>query len=79
MILELFRTFKTQLIALFDEWYFDVASIVVATAATVVVVTAASPGDKEMPYREFNNTKPPQFNSVRDLITTMRWISDVEG
>ena len=32
-----------------------------------------------MPCREFNNTKLPEFDSVRDPIVCMRWISDVDG
>ena len=32
-----------------------------------------------MLYREFNNTKPPEFDGTQDLIVVMRWISDIEG
>lgn len=63
---------------MFDEWYIVVANTV-AAATTVVVVAAASPRGKEMPYREFNKTKPREFDAVRDPVVVMRWISDVEG
>lgn len=56
--MEMFRTIKTKITTLFDERYVDFASTVVATK-TVDVVVAASPGEKQMLYREFNNTKLP--------------------
>lgn len=63
MIPKMFGTIKTELIALFNEWYVAISSIVVD--APTVVVTATTPfGEKEMPYREFNDTKPLEFNSV---------------
>ena len=58
IILQLFGTIKIKLIALFDERYAIVA-IIVVVAATGVVAAIDSPRDKEMTYREFNNTKPP--------------------
>ena len=30
-------------------------------------------------YREFSNTKPPEFDGTQDPIAAMRWISDIEG
>ena len=50
IILKMFGTIKTKLIALFDEWYVVVANTDVA-AVTVVVDVAASPGEREMPNR----------------------------
>lgn len=32
-----------------------------------------------MPYREYNNTKPTEFDGIRDSIIAMIWISYVEG
>lgn len=72
MLPEMYRSIKTKLIALFDEWYPTFASIISAAATT-------SAGEMEMSYRQFSNTKPPIFYGVRDLIVVMRWISDVEG
>ena len=74
----MFGTIKTELISFFDEWYTVVTGTTVVTT-TIFVAAETSFGEKEMPYREFNNTKPPEFNSVRDTIVSMRWISDVEG
>ena len=78
MIPEMFGSIKTELIALFNEWYAAFASTI-AIAATSIVAAAASPVKKEMPYREFNNTMPRDFNGVRDPIVAMRWNSDLEG
>lgn len=76
----MFGTIKIELIALFDERCAAIASIVVVAAAAIVVVVATtSPGDKEMPYREFNNSKPLLFDGVRDPIAAMRWVSNMEG
>ena len=30
-------------------------------------------------YRDFDNTKPPNFDGIQDPIIAMRWLSDVEG
>ena len=32
-----------------------------------------------MHYWEFSNTKPPEFENVKEPIVFMRWVSDVEG
>ncbi|CAI9297279.1 unnamed protein product [Lactuca saligna] len=34
-------------------------------SATIVVSAATPTGDKEIPYREINNTKPPDFDVLR--------------
>lgn len=78
MIPEMFGSIKTELISIFDEWYVVVASIAAATATSIIDVTALL-REKEMPYMEFNNTKPPEFEGVMDPIVAMRWISNVEG
>lgn len=45
----MFKTIKTEMIALFDEKYVVFANT--AAATTIVPVTAAaSPGENEMPY-----------------------------
>lgn len=58
--------------------YSTVASTA-ATLAIVVVVATASPREKDIMYRESNNTKPPEFEGARDPIMEMRYILDVEG
>lgn len=78
MILEMLGTIKIELIALFDERYVVVSSIVAITS-TFVLTAVASPRDKEIPYRELNNTKPPKFDGSMDPIVAKRWISDLEG
>ena len=78
MISEMSGSIKTKLIVLFDEWYADVASTVVAATMTTIIV-ATSPIEKEIPYHEFNNTKPLEFDSVRDPIVSTRRVSNVEG
>lgn len=75
---EMFGTTMTELIALFYEWYVVVASTIVTIATTVVVVVTPS-REKETPYRDFNNNKPPKFDGVKDPIIVMRWISNMEG
>ena len=30
-------------------------------------------------FREFSNTKPPEFDGTQDPIAAMRWVSDIEG
>ena len=32
-----------------------------------------------MQYREFNNTKPLEFDGIQDLTVTTRWIAYVKG
>ena len=32
-----------------------------------------------MLFREFSNTKPPEFDGTQDLVVAMRWIYDIEG
>ena len=32
-----------------------------------------------MLFREFSNTKPPEFDGTQDPIAAMRWIADIEG
>lgn len=74
----MFKTIKTEMIALFDEKYVVFANT--AAATTIVPVTAAaSPGENEMPYPQLNNTKILKFDGVKDPIFSMRRISDVEG
>lgn len=78
MISALFRTIKTKIINLFDKQYDAIDSTASATTIAAIAATTSS-GDKGMSYREFNNTKPLEFDGVRDPITTIRWISNVEG
>ena len=76
IIPEMFESIKTELITMFDERYVVIASTTAAIANFFVVATTP-PVDKKMPYREFNNTKPPKFDGVIYLIVAIRWISDV--
>lgn len=71
-ILETFGSMKTTLIEVFDERY--------AAVTEVAAVAAARPqGGDSLLFREFSNTKPPEFYRTQDPIAAMRWISDVEG
>lgn len=78
MIPKIFGSIMTKLIAMFDKWYAAVAPTS-ASITTASIVAIALPKEKEIPYREFNNTKPSEFEGVRDSSVAMRWISDVEG
>lgn len=70
---EIFGYVKTTVIELFDELYAFVSELVVVTA-TVVVVVIGFRGRRMLQYHDFSNTKPLEFDEVRDLITAMRWI-----
>lgn len=74
IVSEIFETIKTKLIALFDERY-----IVVASTAPATATAAGSLGEKDMTYSEFSNTKPLEFDGIKDPIVDKRWISHVEG
>ena len=39
----------------------------------------ATQGGDSLLFREFSNTKPPEFDGTLDPIAAMRWISDIEG
>mgnify|MGYP001548718039 CR=1 FL=1 len=75
---EMFRSIKTMLIETFDERYAGLTDVAVV-AETAVVATARPQGGDSLLYREFSNTKPPEFDGTQDLIVVMRWISDIEG
>lgn len=51
----------------------------VASVATTNVVTAGVQGKGSFRYRDFSNMKPPEFDGIKDLIVSMRWIYDMEG
>lgn len=70
---EIFGYVKTTVIELFDELYAFVSELVVVTA-TVAVVVVGFRGRRMLQYHDFGNTKPLEFDEVRDLITAMRWI-----
>ena len=72
---EMFGSIKTTLIETFDERY---AALSDAAATASVAATRPQGGDALL-YREFSNTKPPEFDGTQDPIATMRWISDIEG
>lgn len=63
---------------MFDNHFVDVTDVV-ATAVTIVVDSVGPPGGGSVSYRDFNNTKPREFDRTRGLIVAMIWISNVEG
>ncbi|CAH1443351.1 unnamed protein product [Lactuca virosa] len=75
---KMFGSIKTTLIETFDERYAEVTEAT-AAAATATVATARPQGGDSMLFREFSNTKPPEFDGTQDPIAVMRWISDIEG
>ncbi|KAL7584909.1 uncharacterized protein LOC128127083 [Lactuca sativa] len=75
---EMFGSIKTTLMETFDERY--AALTEAATAAATAAVAAARPqGGDSLLFREFSNTKPPEFDGTQDPIAAMRWIADIEG
>ena len=75
---EMFGSIKTTLIETFDKRYAALSDVVVA-AATAAVAAARPQGGDVLLFREFSNTKPPEFDGTQDPIAAMRWISDIEG
>lgn len=75
---EVFGSIKTAMIELFNEGYFILSEVVVVAATTTVAAVGVQ-ARGSFQYWEFNNTKPLEFNRVKDLIMTMTWIFDVEG
>ena len=77
-VLELFGSIMTAMMDFFDDRYTAMAENVVVAASVVVVAVGVRQG-LVFQYWDFNNTKPPNFIGVQDLIVAMRWLSDVEG
>ena len=75
---EMFGDIKTTLIETFDERYAALTEAV-AAAATAAVAAARPQGGDSLLFREFSNTKPPEFDGTQDPIAAMRWIVDIEG
>lgn len=73
----MFGSVKTIMIELFDERYVVVTKA--ATAATTVVIATGLQGRGKIQYHDFTNLKPLEFDSVKDPITSIRWIFYVEG
>ena len=63
---------------LFDDRY-DALSEAVATPATISVAAVGISTRWLFQYRDFNNTKPQNFDGIQDLIMSVRWLSDLEG
>ena len=57
---EMFRSIKTMLIEIFDERYIVVTEAT-AAAATVALAAARPQVGDSMLFRQFSNTKPPEF------------------
>ena len=68
---EMFGSIKTTLIETFDERYAALSDVVVV-AATAAVAAARPQGGDALLFREFSNTKPPEFDGMQDLIAAMR-------
>ena len=68
---EMFRSIKTTLIDTFDERYAALSDAAVA-AATAAVAAARPQGGDALLFREFNNTKPPEFDGTQDPIAAIR-------
>ena len=75
---EMFGSIKTTLMETFDERYAALTEAA-ATAATAVVAAATPQGGDSLLFREFNNTKPLEFDGTQAPIADMRWIYDIEG
>lgn len=72
---EMSGSIKTTLIETFDERY----AVVTEVAAAAAIAAARLQGGDSLLFREFSNTKPPEFDETQILIATMRWISNIEG
>ena len=59
----MFGSIKTTLIETFDERY-DALTEAVAAAATMAIVAARLQVGDLLMYREFGNTKPPEFDGT---------------
>ena len=75
---EMFGSIKTTLMQTFDERYAALTEAA-AAAATAAVATARPQGGDSLLFREFSNTKPPEFDGTQDPIAAMRWIADIKG
>ena len=60
---EMFGSIKTTLIKTFDERYAALTDADVAAATTAVAAARPQGGDALL-YREFSNTKPPEFDGT---------------
>ena len=60
---KMFGSIKTTLIETFDKRYATLTDVVVA-AATAAVTAARPQGGDSLLYREFSNTKPPEFDGT---------------
>ena len=60
---EMFGFIKTTLIETFNERYATVTEAAVV-AATAAVAAARPQGGNSLLYREFSNTKPPEFDGT---------------
>lgn len=72
------RSSSTTMIELFDVWYATVSEAAIVAAMAVVSAIGVQ-GRGSCKYRDFSNTKPLEFDGVKDPIMSMIWISDVEG
>ena len=75
---EMFGSIKTTLMEEFEERCAAISEAAVA-AATAAVAAARPQGGDSLLFREFSNTKPPEFDGTQDPIAAMRWIADIEG
>ena len=75
---EMFGSIKTTLIETFNERYAALSDVDVA-AATAAVAAARPQGGDALLFREFSNTKPPEFDGTPGPVAAMSWISDIEG
>lgn len=75
---KLFGSIKTAMVEYFDERYAALTETATAAATAAVAPTGEGAG-QGFQYRDFDNTKPPNFDGVQDPIVAMRWLLDVEG
>lgn len=54
-----------------DQANHHVVGSTVATTTTIVVVVVASLREKDKQYREFNNTKPLEFEGIMDATSRL--------
>lgn len=74
----MFGSIKTISIETFDERYAAMTEVA-AAATTAAIADVRLYGVDSLWYRDFNDTKPPEFDRTQDLIAAMRCIFDVEG
>lgn len=75
-ILEFFGSTKTAMIEMFNELYASVSEVVAPVATTTITSTGLQ-GRASFQYWDLSNTKPLEFDMVKDPIISIKWLSYV--